>query len=197
MVQMWLLILTARVCVQRIVSAKYDAMQSLYITCIAGRHAVFLLPWKWGQQHVLKYVGKLWVCVVLQSSNKTLFVAVAAVAVCHFTGLSFILGIFSYPYCLCRVWNFLFLKWAAYIITIFLWRVYCVHWWCSLKITICIFQSCGVFHCFWTSAHTSNVLTGCSSFLFRGKQLVLLSLFASWRLWRCHWDPSKNLDLLS
>jgi hypothetical protein len=35
-----------------------------------------------------------------------------------------------------------------------------------------------VFHCSWTSAHTSKVLTGCSAFLFSGKQLVFLSLFA-------------------
>ena len=34
-----------------------------------------------------------------------------------------------------------------------------------------------MFHCCWTSAHTSNVLTDCNAFLFSGKQLVSLSLF--------------------
>jgi len=45
----------------------------------------------------------------------------------------------------------------------------------------------------WTSAHTSNVLTDCSAFLFSVMQMVFLSLFASWRWWRSHCDPSKHL----
>jgi hypothetical protein len=34
-------------------------MQYVDITCVAGRLAASLLPWKWRQQHVLKNVGKL------------------------------------------------------------------------------------------------------------------------------------------
>jgi hypothetical protein len=92
---------------------------------------------------------------------------------------------------------FLFVKWAVYIITIMLWRVYCVHWWCSIKYNnLYIPVLWGVTLCCLASAHTFSVVTCCSAFLFRGKQLAFLSLLASWR-WYSHYDPSEHLDVFS